>query len=354
MVRFLESWLEDRTSTVLVSGASTVETSLSDSVFQGTVLGPPLWNLFYADAIRSILPTGFTEFIFADDFNCWKGFCAGSWLEDLVRACADCQASLHSWGEANSVRFDPEKKSFHILHRTHGLGDGFTLLGLHFDESLRMVAAISDIAREAGWRLQSILRPRRFFSRRQLMNLYKSQVLSFVESGTPGYYHAAPSVIASLDRVQRRFLREVGLDESEALVAFHLAPLQSRRDIAMLGLLHRIVLGIAPTQLQTLFPFAPLRDPLRVPTRLSVQRHERQFIEPLYHTDVLGRSIFGLTKVYNLLPSRVVQMRTVKAFQSALQKGLRRTSASRFANWQLIYSPPIPSVHALQFQALFE
>ena len=75
---------------------------------------------------------------------------------------------------ANSVRFDIEKGSFHILHRTRAHGEGFILLGLHFDESLRMVIVIVELAREAGWRLHLNLRPRRFFSRHQLIKLYKS------------------------------------------------------------------------------------------------------------------------------------------------------------------------------------
>ena len=45
--------------------------ALANSVFQGTVLGPPLWNYFYADARFSVRNLGFTETVFADDFNCW-------------------------------------------------------------------------------------------------------------------------------------------------------------------------------------------------------------------------------------------------------------------------------------------
>ena len=43
-VKLLLSWLEDRISQIVVGGASSPEEILADSVFQGTVLGPPLWN----------------------------------------------------------------------------------------------------------------------------------------------------------------------------------------------------------------------------------------------------------------------------------------------------------------------
>ena len=45
---FLRSWTEDRVSTVVIGGAHSPNEILANSVFQGTVLGPPLRNLFYA------------------------------------------------------------------------------------------------------------------------------------------------------------------------------------------------------------------------------------------------------------------------------------------------------------------
>ena len=262
----MASWLEDRTCTVLVSGLKTSESALSNSVFQGTVLGPPLWNLFYADASPSVRCLGFTDVVFADDFNCWKAFAAGTTCQEISRQTRRCQGNLHEWGAANSVKFDAGKESFHVLHRTRNHGDGFRLLGLSFDESLRMGKACSEIAREAVWRLQSVLRPRRVFTQRQVINLYKSQVLSFVESGTPGYYHASQSVLAPIDRVQKRLLREMALSEVPALEMYSLVPLPSRRDMAMLGFLQRVALGHTSAQIRDLFPLAALPLSRRIPT----------------------------------------------------------------------------------------
>ena len=51
-----------------------------------------------------------------------------------------------------------------MLQRSNGFGQEFKLQGLTFDVSLRMDRGISILAREAGWRLQSVLRPQRFFT----------------------------------------------------------------------------------------------------------------------------------------------------------------------------------------------
>ena len=203
------------------------------------------------------------------------------------------------------------------------------------------------MARGAGWRLQLIIRPRRFFSRRQIFNLYKCQVLSYIESGTPGYYHASRSVLSSLDRVQQRLLRELGVSAEEALRNYRLAPLQSRRDIAMLGMLHRIVLGDAPQQLVDIFPFSHRISAFNT----RVQRHDRQFVEHAFRTDRLQRSAFGLTVVYNLLPPQVVACMTVSAFQSRLQMALRNAADQGVDDWFALLTPGRRIVRAVRFQS---
>ena len=68
-VAFLESWFEDRESNFIIADARSENRPLENSVFQGTVLGPPLWNVFYADARFSVRELGFVETVFADDFK---------------------------------------------------------------------------------------------------------------------------------------------------------------------------------------------------------------------------------------------------------------------------------------------
>ena len=141
-----------------------------------------------------------------------------------------------------------------------------------------------------------------------------------MESGTPGYYHASKSVLAPIDRGQRRLLRELALTDEQALAIYSLAPLSSRRYMAMLGFLHRISFGCISNQIQVLFAFASPPAAGRIPTILSVRRHQRQFREPWFRTDVLKRSTFGLTVVYDLLPPHVIASKSIKAFQSRCRK----------------------------------
>ena len=131
-----------------------------------------------------------------------------------------------------------------------------------------MYEAVVNILGECGSRLKMLMRVRPFYSIRASIGLYKCHILCFIESGTPAYYHAAPSILNMLDSVQNDFLEVIGISKREALIHFNLAPFNSRRDIAMLGVLHKVVLGVAPA------PFFSLHPPQAIHNNIIIELRE--------------------------------------------------------------------------------
>ena len=129
------------------------------------------------------------------------------------------------------------------------------------------------------------------------------------------------------------------MSSERALASYNLAPLPCRRDMAMLGLIHRSVLGDGPNQFQQFF--RPAEPPAHTHhTRYQARaRHGRQLHDPVdgTHTDYLKRSIFGLIKVYNGLPEHVIACTDVKQFQACLQRDLQRLASQRSAGWEFVY-----------------
>ena len=82
-----------------------------------------------------------------------------------------------------------------------------------------------------------------FFTDVELLNLNKNKLLSYLEYRTHAIYHACDSILAQLNNVQHRFLRELGISPEDALAHANLAPLSSRRDMAMMGLSRRAAIG---------------------------------------------------------------------------------------------------------------
>ena len=271
--------------------------------------------------------------------NCAKIFPSSKTNDEILSEVKACQTEVHLWGAANRVTFDPGKESFHVLHRSRGQGGNFKILGVNYDTALVMHDACRELAVDAGWRLKTLLRSRKFHSTKEMFRLFKAQILSFIESRTAGIHFAAASNLACVDRIQRRFLAEIDVSAYEALIRWNLAPLSCRLHIAMLGLLYRVVWCQAPASLCDLFSPKP---PIDFPGRLRglSRRHQWQLAEPIQvvgsrYTDAFGRSAFGLTTVWNMLPIDVVCCSSAKAFQKRLQLAVARRaySSADFANF---------------------
>lgn len=99
-----------------------------------------------------------------------------------------------------------------------------------------------------------------------------------MENRTTGIHFASSSVLAEVDQVQARFVRQLDLSDESAFMEFNLAPLTVNRDIAILGVIHRAAVRAGPAQLWKFFrvDLALLR---REPRARATQRHSMQLIE---------------------------------------------------------------------------
>ena len=252
ILRVISSWLEPRPACVVVEGCSSSGLGISNMVFQGTVWGATLWNSFFEDARRAITSSQFAEIVYADDLNCYRAFPRCTPSQVVMDSIDECQTSLHAWGRANQVRFDASKENKLILDPHEPVGPTVKLLGILIDPDLRMVSAINDCAQEASWRLRTLLRSRRFFTNREILLHFKSHVLSHIEYRTPGIFHASTTALRPVDNILSCLLRDLDISLDACLHEFNLASLSTRRDIAMLAVIHRAVLHKGPPHF---FPF---------------------------------------------------------------------------------------------------
>ena len=95
MVDLIASWLGQRQANVVVGGERSDSFLLENMVYQGTVLGPILWNLFFGDASRAIQMLKFIEIIFVDYLNAYRTYKENMKNNPLIQAAKKCQARLH-------------------------------------------------------------------------------------------------------------------------------------------------------------------------------------------------------------------------------------------------------------------
>ena len=87
----------------------------------------------------------------------------------------------------------------HILALSAGVSPNFKLFGVPFDTAFNMKDAVAEIVGAATWKLGVILRTARFFTDAELLLLYKSKLLSFLEYRTAAIHHACDTTLRPLD-----------------------------------------------------------------------------------------------------------------------------------------------------------
>ena len=106
IVRVFAAWLDERQALVVVGCKQAESFTLQNMIYQGTVWGPWLWNLFYEDAKTALHKHQYQETVFAHDLNAFRGFGFDIPNSALATEAKRCQQELHNWGRANQVEFD--------------------------------------------------------------------------------------------------------------------------------------------------------------------------------------------------------------------------------------------------------
>ena len=157
---FLNSYLESRQGFVAVEGILSECMLLTDMVYQGTVLGPALWNAFFADVSVHVPEDGQHLQIFADDLKV-DACCPVSMSNDVLRnSLTGAQRRAHSWGERNMVTFDPGKESIRIIHPECGDDEEFVFLGTRFDCQLTMDPCLQGLLNTCRPKIRALLKLR--------------------------------------------------------------------------------------------------------------------------------------------------------------------------------------------------
>ena len=203
-----------------------------------------------------------------------------------------------------------------------------------------MQKCVEKLYRKAKPKARALLRCRRYYSMKDMLLLFKAHVRSQIEWCNGAIFHAAPSLLERLDSVQSSFLRHLEIDERQAFLEHNLAPLKLRRDIGMLGVFYKICHGAAHPDFLELFPRLPVSVRHGHDTRAMRRRHDLQLVDRCDGTQLcqFQRSVFGLVKVWNSLPSAFVHADFVSAFQTKLIQASKHACSAGSVGWQNMYA----------------
>ena len=116
MQKVLESWLSTRRANIIVGGEKLVDI-MKNMIFQGTVLGPLLWNVFFRDIQYILTASNFLDVTFATDLNAMCCYPLRRYDDFIYGDLHSMPKKFHNWGQKNRVTFDAFKEVFHILSK---------------------------------------------------------------------------------------------------------------------------------------------------------------------------------------------------------------------------------------------
>ena len=241
----------------------------------------------------------------------------------------EMQHRTHEWGQRNQVTFDPAKEHFRILHPRSGDGDPFKLLGTQIDCKLTMVPCIEGILSKGRPKIRAMLRTKDMYSVQAMLNQYKTHVWSVTEYHNGALVLALPPQLQRIDKMQRWFLHELGMVDTEAFVLHNFAPPSIRRRIGMLGFLHKRKLEICHPAMVKELEFAPVQA-----GRFNTSTFESHWTTVRCHSRMYTNSLHMYMLMYNRLPQEIVDLPSVTSFQKKLTKVAKTRADQGNTNWR--------------------
>ena len=206
------------------------------------------------------------------------------------------------------------------------------------DCELLVNATIDGILAQIRPRIKALLRTRAHYEEDALVDQYKTHIWGIVESNTGGIFHAATHHLDKLDDTQQHFLDELGVTSKDAFLKYNFAPPNLRRNIGILGFIHKRVLGECHPSLQNLLPW--YRDQFG---HVYAGKHNKQLYghnrEVVSHWHLFNRSIFIMVSIYNDLPQQAVVCQHVNTFQTYLTHIARTRCKNNNPKWQYTFDP---------------
>ena len=342
MIKWVESFLKDRSQQVVVDGHLSLAAIIISGVPQGTVLGPILFLIFINDITLCVSES--IARCFADDTRIMKAISGNRDMEILQN---DLNA-VTKWSTRNNMSLHEDKFEFishaasrfgscpvlkdlpfanDILKYTTSKGiltpvDQLRDLGVTVSADLSWTAQVKSMAtkarQKAGWVL-SVFHTR---SPSVMLTLYKSMIRSLIEYCCPLWHSNRISHIQELESVQRSFTARIAgvqhLDYWERLQKLSLMSLQRRRERYMLLHMWKIRHGQVSNDLRVSF-VTRLRTGIRaiVP---SLRRGSLAHHQSLYDNSF---AVMG-PRLWNCLPVQLNSIETFDMFKQKLTSELLR------------------------------
>ena len=338
VLRWLKSYLTDRSQTVSIGGSTSSSAPLLFGVPQGSVLGPLLFIMYMQPLCRVISSSSVCFHSYSDDTQLYKSGRVDE-IQDIIESIQQSICAVGDWMLSNKLKLNEEKteamlvisprasltsplpQSIMVQNTEIAFSSHVKNLGVTLDCNLSMNSHVANTCKSAYIELRRISSIRHLLTREAANTLVCAFVLSKLDYGNALLCGCPLYLLDRLQKVQNSAARLVAkVKKSDhvtpILRSLHWLPVCSRVQYKLLSICHVCLSpGSSPLYLSNLLH-------VYTPTRQLRSSADRKILKiPVTRTKTFGERMFSYQApvLWNNLPTTMRYLPSPASFRQNLK-----------------------------------
>ena len=330
-LKWFVSFLTGRTQRVKVRGAYSEVGDLLYGEAQGSVLGPPLFNIYIRSLKKQVEPSGFSIYGFADDHQLIKTFLPVLQIQALDGDINKCFELITDWMDSFFLRLNATKTKILVIGPSSVRNtvvvqgtfigkscirfvDSAKNLGVILDNELTFKEHVEKVVKQCFGIIRKLSKIRAFLTYEQLRTAVSAFIFSRLDYCNSLFFGISEELLNKMQYVQNCAARLVkGKNKSfrgstlEFIRGCNWLRVRERIIFKISLLVHKCLYGVAPKCLKELFVYAGSKRTMKL-------RHET------YNSSYGSRCFRRVApKIWNLLPLTIRCEKDVTMFKKGLK-----------------------------------